>query len=289
MTIIKPTFDLRATFEQMAADTFGMARGYNTEGDVITQTIDGRSLNDMWSEFQRSLLMWNDDRSRIVSALTFPVSQPIEDVPQVTGDDFEEASEFGEPKGIRGGDYFSLGYDFKWYDLAIRYTWKYLAEATAPQVESLNNMALEADNRLLFSKVLRAIFNNVNRLASIRGQNVNVYPFYNADGTVPPKWKLTTHTGTHNHYLTSGAATIDAGDMDQMEDHLKHHGYGRQAGSTLIMMVAQQELNTIRNFRVATGSGYDFIPGSGQREGLVHPRTVTCAGCKCGPGQNGEA
>ena len=269
MTIIKPTFDLRATFEQMAADTFGMARGYNTEGDVITQTIDGRSLNDMWSEFQRSLLMWNDDRSRIVSALTFPVSQPIEDVPQVTGDDFEEASEFGEPKGIRGGDYFSLGYDFKWYDLAIRYTWKYLAEATAPQVESLNNMALEADNRLLFSKVLRAIFNNVNRLASIRGQNVNVYPFYNADGTVPPKWKLTTHTGTHNHYLTSGAATIDAGDMDQMEDHLKHHGYGRQAGSTLIMMVAQQELNTIRNFRVATGSGYDFIPGSGQPPWLL--------------------
>ena len=27
--------------------------------------------------------------------------------------------------------YFSLAYDFKWYDVATRFTWKFLAEATA--------------------------------------------------------------------------------------------------------------------------------------------------------------
>lgn len=268
-----PVFDMRSAINQILMEAAGMARGTNTEGDVITQTIDGRPLNDIWAEFQRSLNFWNEDRSTLVNALTFGVTQPIEDVPQITGEDFEEASEFGEPKGIRGGDYFSLGYDFKWYDLAVRYTWKYLAEATAAQVESLNNMALEADNRLVFSRVLKAIFNNVNRVANIRGQNINVYPFYNNDGTVPPKWKTYTHTGTHTHYLTSGAVTVDSGDLDEMETHLKHHGYGRQAGATLILLVNSAQTATIRTFRVATGSSYDFIAAAGQPPWLLPTNT----------------
>lgn len=269
----KPVFDLRSAFGSVLGSVVGMARGTNTEGDVLTQTIDGRSLNDIWREFQASLTLWNEGRSTLVQALTFPVAQPIEDVPQITGDDFEEASEFGEPKGLRGADYFSIGYDFKWYDLAIRYTWKYLAEATAGQVESLNNMALEADNRLVFSKVLKAIFNNVNRTASIRGQNVNVYPFYNGDGTVPPKWKNYEHLGTHTHYITSGAAAVVSGDLDDLETHLVHHGYGRQNGATLILLANRQEVNTIRTFRVATGASYDFIPATGQPPWLLPTNT----------------
>lgn len=283
----EPVFDLTSAFDQVLADAIGMPRGTNTEGDVLTQTIDGRSLNDIWTEFQTSLNLWNQARSSLVQALTFPVTQPIEDVPQITGDDFEEASEFGEPKGIRGGSYFSLGYDFKWYDLAIRYTWKYLAEATAGQVEALNNMALEADNRLVFSKVMKAIFNSANRSADIRGQAVNVYPFYNADGTVPPTWKNSTHDGTHNHFITSGAATVDSGDLDDMETHLVHHGYGRQNGSQLVLMVNRQEVATIRSFRVASGDSFDFIPVAGGAPFLLPTNTGGVAGANPPSSVNG--
>lgn len=251
----------------------GRDRGYNSEGVILTQTVDGRSLNEIWDEFQRTLELNNASRTALVNALTFNVQQPIEDVPQISGDDFEEASEYGEPKGITGGNYFSIGYDFKWYDLAIRYTWKYLAEATAAQVESLNNMAIEADNRLVFVKVLRAIFNNVNRTANIRQQSVTVYPFYNNDGTVPPKYKNNTHSGTHTHYLASGAATVDSGDLDEMETHLVHHGYGRQNGSTLILLCNRAQIATIRTFRVATGSAYDFVPTVGSPPWLLPTNT----------------
>lgn len=270
-----PVLDFRSAFAQVLSDTlFGIAaRGTNTEGDVLTQTIDGRDLNEMWSDFQQVLSFWNEQRSTIVEALTFPVGFPIEDVPQVSGDDFEEASELGEPKGLRGGGFFSLAYDFKWYDLAIRYTWKYMAEATAAQVSSLTNMALEADNRLTFSKTLRAIFNNVNRATDIRNQAFTVYPFYNNDGTVPPKWKNTVHAGTHDHYISAGGAPITSADLDAMEDHLKHHGYGRQSGATLVLIVNSQELAVIRTFRVATGSSYDFVPGSGNPPWLLPATT----------------
>jgi hypothetical protein len=264
---IEPVYDLRSAFAQIAQDTgvSGMARGYNTQGDIVTQTVDGRPLDALFREFQASLDFWNQKRQLIVDLLTFPVANPVEEVPQGVTEDFEEASEFGVPKGISGFGYFNLGYDFKWYDIAIRYTWKFLIEATAAHVENLNAMALEADNRLVFSKVLKAIFNNVNRTASIRGNAYNVFSFYNNDGTVPPPYKNSTFLSTHNHYLVSGTAAIQAPDMDDMEEHLTHHGYGAQNGSNLVMLVNRTEGNVIRTWKAGVGTPvatYDFIPAT---------------------------
>lgn len=268
--LLIPTYDLRSAFADADPDILGaFARGTNTEGDVLTQTIDGRDLNEMWLEFQQALQAWNTSRSRLVSALTFQVNQPIEDVPQIAMDDFEEASEFGEPKGITGGGFFSLGYDFKWYDIGARFTWKFLAEANASQVESVHNQVLEADNRNVFQKTLKAIFNNVTRVANIRGNNYNVYPFYNADTTVPPPYKTGVFSTGHNHYLASGAATVDAGDLFEMETALTEHGYGAINGSQMILLANRQETTVMRNFRVATGAAYDFIPASGQAPWLL--------------------
>jgi hypothetical protein len=263
--------DLRGAFGMSKDPAY--ARGFNTEGDVLTQTIDGRDLNEIWAEFQETLLAWNSGRDALIGALTFNVTQPIEDVPQVSLDDFEEASEFGEPRGVRGADYFSMGYDFKWYDVAARFTWKYLAEATASQVESVNNIILEADNRLVFGRVMRAIFNNVNRTTNIRGQNFNVYPFYNADGTVPPAFGPYTFSGSENHYITSGAATVDGGDLDAMALKISQKGYGKLQGSQMILLVNPTQLATIRTFRVATGSSYDFIPAAGGAPWLLPTNT----------------
>ena len=262
-------YDLRA----MQAHIEAFDRGTNTEGDVITQTVDGRDLNEMWRELQDTIAAWNAGRTALVNALTFAVTQPIEDVPQGFTTDFEEASEFGEPKGTRGGAYFSMAYDFKWYDVAARFTWKYLAEATAAQVESVHTSILEADNRLVFNLVMKAIFNNVNRTADIRSQSYNVYPFYNADGTVPPQYANNTFTGSENHYLVSGGATVDSGDLDAMDTKLSLKGYGRRQGSQMILLVNRQEMAVIRTFRVATGSAYDFVAAAGGAPWLLPTNT----------------
>jgi hypothetical protein len=256
----------------------GGPQGYNTEGDIITQTIDGRDLNEIWAELQASMTLQNESRGSLVDLLTFPVQQPVEDVPQGVQADFEEASEFGEPKGIRGPTYFSMAYDFKWYDVAMRYTWKFLADATGAQVENLNNIALEADNRLVFTKVLRAIFNSTTRTANIRTQSYNVYPFYNGDTADPPPYGSYDVASGHNHYLVSGGATVDGQDLIDMEDTLVHHGYGRQAGAQLLLLVNRAQLATIRTFRIATGSPYDFIASAGQPPYLLPTNTAGAQG-----------
>lgn len=257
----------------MFAGIAGGAQGTNAGGDVLTHTNDGRPLGDLWNEFQASLEFYNQKRQSLIDLLSFGVTNPVEQVPVFSGEEeFQRASEFGEPTGLRSGMATQeLGYDFQWYDLAIRYTWMYLAEATSAQVESLNAMALDADTRLQFRKVMEAIFRNVGRNGSVNNQAVTVSPFYNGDGVVPPKWKNFTHDGTHSHYLTSGAVTVDSGDLDAMITHLKHHGYGDTAGAQMILMANDQEIATMRGFRVANGDAYDFVPPTG----IQYPRFVT--------------
>lgn len=267
-----PVFTLQDAVMQVLGLGLG-ARGIHTQGDVLTQTIDGRDLNEMWNDFVRAVNAFNARRSAIVDLVSFGVSEPVEDVPQIAGDDFEEASEFGLPKKIRGGAFFSLAYDFRWYDVGVGFSWQYLAEATAAQVDSVNNLVFEADNRLMFNKVLKRIFNNTGGTTTIRQNTFNVYPFYNGDATVPPTWKTTVHTAPHDHYLDLGAAPLTSADLDTMETHLKHHGYGRQSGARLLLLVNPIELAIIRNFRVATGSGYDFIPAAGQPPWLLPSNT----------------
>jgi len=244
----------------------GGAQGFNQSGDIITQTVDGRSLNELWTEYQQALAQYNSDRDRLLASLTFNVTQVIEDVFQ-GGDtaNFERASEFGVPRGIRAAvpTYFSLGYQFDWWDLAVRYTWMFLADADARQVDVLANMAMEADNRLMFNWILSAIFNNVTRVANINNQNYNVYPIYNGDTTVPPRYKNNVFATGHQHFLASGAATVDPGDLTgvgSMYEHLSHHGYSWQEGSAVILMVNSAQMATIRGFRAGvSGAEYDFI------------------------------
>lgn len=253
--------ELRALLDVLELEAlFGADRGTNAEADLITQTADGADLNSMWREFQRVIALHNRERSPLVNLLSYQVTRPTERVMYPVDEDFEEASEYGEPKGIRLGKPFTLGYDFRWWDIAIRYTWKWLAENTQAEAQALTNMAIEADNRLQFVKILKRLFNNVQDTTEINDTAINVYPLYNGDSMVPPKYKTTVHTAPHTHYLASGAATIDPGDINDIQNHLAHHGYVMNRGYRLILVVNQQEGDVIRGFKVGVnGSKYDFL------------------------------
>lgn len=251
--------------------------GYNSSGDILTRTADGTDLNTLWAEFQRSIALQNEPRQRFIDFLTFKVTQNVETVFQGSAQtDFELATEYGEPIGMRTRmGYWQMGYDFDWYDLGARFTWKFLADATADQVQSLNAQAIEADNRNVFTKVMKTVFNNTNVAATIDGLAYNVYKFWNgvsvngASGAAiaPPTYKNNTFTGTHNHYVTSGAATLDSGDLEAMQGLLTEHGYSVANGYRLILMINPAAATTIRGFKFGVVNNnsavaqYDFIPG----------------------------
>ncbi len=263
--------------------------GTHEAGDVVTQTADGVDLNSIWSDFQELLNTANASRQRLIDFLTFGVTSPTETVTQPgQGVDFEEASEYGEPVGSRiQPTYFQMGYTFKWYDLAARYTWQYLADATQAMVDSVANASVEAYYRLLLTQVMKTAFNPTNLLATIRGNQYNVYKFYNADGTVPPAYKNNTFTGSHTHFKTTGSSALEAIDLDTMViDDFASHGYSQDEGYRIVALVNTTVGNVIRNFRSAvntnqTAAGnygrYDFIPSVGQ-PGQIIPATTQVIG-----------
>jgi hypothetical protein len=246
----------------------GGARGYNAESDVVRFTADGRPLNDIWSVFQQAVAFRNNQRQTIIDFLTATVTNAIEDVPQFGAvDAFEVASEYGVPKSMRvAATTFSMGFPFEWYDARGAFTWKYLIEATAAQVESVGNAILEADNVLVFTEVMRQLFNNVNRTATINKQNYTVFALYNNDGTVPPPYRSTTFLNTHTHYFQSAGGAVTSPDLDQLQGSLTEHGYNSANGADLVLMVNTAQGDVIRNFRSVANGGtakYDFIPAQG--------------------------
>ena len=265
------------------------ATGFNDSRDVlVTSSTDGVDYNTMWSEFQATVLLQNAERQAIIDFLTFDVTENIETVAQLSSAKFERASEYGEPRGIRQKPTsFSLGYDFGWYDLGARYTWQFLADATASQVEAIHSAALDADNRLMFEVVLSALYNDANRTAVIDDLEVPVKALYNADGTVPPTYKTNVFDGTHTHYLVSGAAAITSEDLDDLIEHLRHHGYDRTNGVTQVLLVNSREGKVIRQFRQASGDTYDFIPATSEPTDLILEATQVVSGPRPGPTYGG--
>lgn len=249
----------------------GAEHGYNAEGDILNVTADGRDITGLWTEFQQTLAIYNERRTTLVGILTFPIQQLVEDVPVIGETNFELASEFGVPVGVRPRvQYNSLAYDFHDYDVASRFTWKFIRDASAQQVEAVHQQILNADNRLLFRKVMEAIFDNRDRSTLVNRTAYTVVPLYNADGVVPPPYKNTTFAGSHSHYLVSGAANIDSDDVMALYNLVAEHGYGIEQGTTFVLLCNQAEVDKIRTWRagVVNANGvtanYDFIPSASQ-------------------------
>ena len=97
-----------------------MARGINSAGDLITTTIDGVDLNHLWDEFNRTIAMQNDTRNFITGVLSSRGTVAAEAVAQGSSlGDFEIATEYGEPVGIRATpDVVTMGYPQQFYDIA---------------------------------------------------------------------------------------------------------------------------------------------------------------------------
>lgn len=244
--------------------------GILTQGDLVTVTADGIDLNALWNSFAESISIYNEAMDDLIALLTYPVTVPVEPVVQIGETTFEEATEMGVPRGAGLPiEVFQMGYDLRHYDKRTAYTWMFLADADARQVEAIHESILWADKRLVFKKIMEALFDNRTRRANIRNQAYNVYPLYNGEGVAPPRFKNNTFTENHTHYVVSGSSAIDPSDVEDLMELIAEHGYSPQAGTAFLLLANKAETDTIRQFRRGVNTngvaaGYDFIPSPTQ-------------------------
>ncbi|BAH53677.1 hypothetical protein [Rhodococcus opacus] len=248
----------------------GSDSGYSTAGDVlVNQTADGVDLNTIWGEVAQILQIFNNERSRLTALLSYSTTAIADAVPQsVSSDSFEQASEFGEPHAIREApEALLMGYDFKDFDLASRMTWQFLRDASAEQVRSVITRALEADNKNTTTTILDRLFNPEERLSP---ENHRVFGLWTGtDGITPPPYLGKEFAPETSHYLASNAAVVDSGDIEDLIRQVTSKGYGRSAGSQLLILANPVEGEMIQTWRkgVESRTGgpvakYDFVLSS---------------------------
>lgn len=259
-------------------DITGNDRGFNVGADVLTHTADGVPLASIYNEFVAALEEWNRGRDVISRLFTFDTTDAYAQMskdPQA-GPDFEEASEFGQPKSARAGiDWMRMGFPLRWFDIGERYTRRFLRDATAEQLNANHRAVFEADNRLMFRSTLSALTTKV--VAGSRPVTKDtatmIYDLWDGSaGEVPPSYAGKTFDSSHSHYMVSGAATIDGGDLKALIDTIQEHGYGLpESGEQIVLMTRKGSTiaNTIRTFRTNPTDAttlakdpYDFIPST---------------------------
>jgi hypothetical protein len=224
-----------------------------------------------WGEIKDALALYNEHRSAIVQLLSYPTVAVADVIPQtLVGESFEEATEFGVPGAIREpADYLRLGYSFRDYDKSLRATWKWLRAATADAVSAQVTRVFEADNRLVTGTILRRVLDPAE---AANEWGYTCYGLWSGDGMTPPPYLGKVFDGNHNHYLTTGSATIDSQDIEDAIHHITEHGYGRQGvyGGQLLALMNSDDFSAsgISAWRAGVDYGgnstpkWDFIPSS---------------------------
>ena len=275
-----------------------MPKGYSTSGDILTRTRDGQDLNEIWRQYQELLAQFNAARQPLVDLLSFTTNTVIEDIVQPGSESFEEATEFGIPTAIRPVPTPSArAYPFKWYDTRTAYTFQFLAGgpgqaegASSAQLDAHLSTVMEADNKLQFQQVMKALFNNVNRSVLIDGVTFPVTALYNADGQfIPEVDGKTFNPATHTHYAATGSVqswVFDPDDVLALARNVEEHGYTRANGYNILILMNPDDANAsvtrfVRNEQHSTSGStslYDFIPSGGQSLTVQLPPGYTLVG-----------
>lgn len=250
---------------------YGFDRGYSTEADAlprVTQTADGLDLNRIWDEHAQVLANWNQKSTSLAALLSYWHVSAADAIPKgFMRNNFELASQFGEPVAARPGTYDLVGYPKSDWDLALRYTWMALRDMDARQVRGVFNDALASDNRLVTSAILSRVFDPTT------GENETgtpVYGLYNGDTMQPAPFAGQEFSTPHVHYLVTNNAGIDSGDVENAIRQVREHGYGiAESGQTLLLLLHPNQAETVMSWKKgATNANsavakYDALPSVG--------------------------
>jgi hypothetical protein len=245
--------------------------GYATEGDslaLVQVSSDGVDLNVIFEEIRQVLAAYNAERGALGQLLGYYTTDAATALPEsISEGDFEEASEYGEPTGLRvPSEYILRGYQFKDYDRATRFTWKFLRDSTVEQIRSATDHILNADSRLVNRLILNRLFSNV---AATNNFGHAVFSLWNSDTEVPPPYLGKTFTAPHNHYLTTGNATIDSSDLEDARKHVVEHGFGTSPNCQLVALMHPTEVDEVMGFKAgevnnnSATAKFDWIPSQG--------------------------
>lgn len=257
------TPDTEATLATLLANpifggTAPSQMGIASTGDaLVTHTVDGVDLNEIWESVVEGFNAHNEHRNSIADLLAFRTTLPGEAVPQgVSSPPMEKLTEYGVPNAANvPSNVLMLGYDFGDFGLRSAFTWQALRKMTAEQVYAHVNTIMHSDNRLVTGTILNRLFDPAQRT---NDEGIACRGLWNADGMGVPDYPGNSFDpATTTHYWKSGAAVVDSGDLEDAIRAIRAKGYGLDATSQLLILANPNESEYIQTFR----QGEESRPG----------------------------
>lgn len=249
---------------------WGGMPGYQDSGGVlVNETADGVSLDVLFEEIEQVTALYNNHKNTLVNLLSYETDVPADAIPQsLTAEQFQEASQYGVPRAISPPTpYLKVGYQYRDYDAATRFTWKFLRDSTAEQLRAQVTRIIEGDQRLVQSLVLDRLFSPVEESNEWQHRVFGLYT--GSDAITPPALMGKTFQPTHSHYIATGSTDLDSEDIELMMSHVTEHGYGQGGGSgRLVILTNPAEAEMIASWRAGATTAnskvakFDFIPSA---------------------------
>ncbi len=250
------------------SDIFGRP-GTQVEADaLVSESADGVNLNTVWRNQQDVLSAWNSERLAIAALLSYPTVVSGDAVPQnLTSESFEEAGEFSVAPSMGQDGALLMGYTLKDMDLRSSFTWRFLRDSTAEQIDNQFVRALEADAKLISGLILGRLFDPTE---DINSHGHRCFGLWNGtDGLNPPAHLGKTFPTNTTHYWVSQNAVLDSEDIEDAIRTIRAKGYGRSVGSQLFILANPAEGELIQSWRVGEESRpsgpiakHSFIPSA---------------------------
>ena len=242
--------------------------GINTQGHVlVNHTADGVDLNVVFAEIERLFELWNGERQTVASLVSYFTTVPADAVPQtLTWSRSMRRRSSVCPKALRRRLMCSRS------GTHLRTSTKHPGLRGVSCVMQVPNRSgrvtriLSGDNQLVNGLVLRRLFDPTE---GVNDYQHRVFGLWNGtDSIAPPPYMGNTFPATTSHYLSSGAATLDSGDVESLVRLMTLKGYGVAVGTQLIILANPAEAEVIQSWRAgevsdnAQKAKYDFVPSS---------------------------
>lgn len=193
------------------------------------QTIAQYGEDRAFEEIQRALAIHNRLTDEMLAMLVERTTDRQRRYGSNDSMAMDELDEFGSPDAQKIAAGATVGFPLRLYGIALQWTRKFMQNATAAELAAQVTAAMDADTRVIYRQIRRALFTPTNNTGYldrlVDNVNLAIRALANADSQAIPLGPNgeTFDASTHTHYLFTAGTSLAAADLTSLVNTVREH------------------------------------------------------------------
>lgn len=193
------------------------------------QSIAAYGEDRAFEEIQRALAIHNRLTDEMLAALVERTTDRQRRYGSTDSMAMDELDEFGSPDAQKISAGATVGFPLRLYGIALQWTRKFMQNATGAEMAAQVTAAMDADTKVIYRQIRRAIFYPTNNTSYVDRLVDNVTlairALANADSQAIPQGPNgeSFTAATHTHYLYTASTSLAAADLTSLVNTVREH------------------------------------------------------------------